>query len=213
MKFEDLINLVQDEPLFESSLLLAGDADPRDARRQLSRWVKAGKLYQIRRGLYALAPPYQKVKPHPFVIANRMSRGSYVSGPSALAHYGLIPEAAPVTTSVTTERPARWQTPLGDFEFRHIKPSLLFGYKLTDVGNGQKAFIASPAKALLDLIHLQAAADSQDYLRELRLQNLERLNMQELEQFAERSGSPKWKRAARIIVELAQTEAKEYKPL
>lgn len=213
MKLEDLINLVGDEPAFDSGLLLAGNTDPRDVRRQLSRWVKAGKLYQLRRGLYALAPPYQKVKPHPFVIANRMSRGSYVSGQSALAYYGLIPEATPGTTSVTTERPARWRTPLGDFEFRHIKPALLFGYKLADLGGGQKAFVASPAKALLDLIHLQAAADSQNYLRELRLQNLERLDAQELNALAEQSGSPKWRRAARLVAELAQAESKDYESL
>lgn len=213
MKLEQLIDLVGDEPVFESSLLLAGSADPADIRRQLSRWVKAGKVYQLRRGLYALAPPYQKVKPHPFAVANRMSRGSYVSGQSALAYYGLIPEAAPVTTSVTTERPARWRTPLGDFEFRHVKPALLFGYRLTDLGGGEKAFIASPAKALLDLIHLQAAADTREYLRELRLQNLERVDVQELAQFVERSGSPKWRRAMRFVLELAQAEAKDYEPL
>jgi predicted transcriptional regulator of viral defense system len=213
MKLEDLITIVGEEPAFDSGLLLAGNADPRDVRRQLSRWVTAGKLYQLRRGLYALAPPYQKVKPHPFVLANRMSRGSYVSGQAALAHYGLIPEATPVTTSVTTERPARWQTPLGDFEFRHIKPALLFGYKLTDMGNGQGAFVASPAKALLDLIHLRSAADSQDYLRELRLQNLERVDSRELNDLAEQSGSPKWRRAARLIAELAQAEAEDYEPL
>ncbi|NJL27260.1 MAG: type IV toxin-antitoxin system AbiEi family antitoxin domain-containing protein, partial [Thermoanaerobaculia bacterium] len=38
-------------------------------RRQISRWVEAGRLYQLRRGLYALAPPFQKTKPHPFLVA------------------------------------------------------------------------------------------------------------------------------------------------
>ena len=64
-----LIAIVGEESLFETGLLLAGEVDPNDVRRQLSRWVKAGRLYQLRRGLYALAPPFQKVKPHPFVVA------------------------------------------------------------------------------------------------------------------------------------------------
>ena len=85
MELGDLIRVVGDEPVFETSLLLAGDVDPCDVRRQLSRWTSAGRLYQLRRGLYALAPPYQKVKPHPFVSANRMVRGSYVSCQSARA--------------------------------------------------------------------------------------------------------------------------------
>lgn len=61
-----------DEPVFEAGLLLAGDVDPSDVRRQLSRWVNAGRLYQLRRGLYALAPPFQKIRPHPFLVANRL---------------------------------------------------------------------------------------------------------------------------------------------
>jgi hypothetical protein len=67
MEFEQLLEIVGNEPVFETSLLLAGDVDPADVRRQLSRWTKAGRLYQLRRGLYALAPPFQKVKPHPFL--------------------------------------------------------------------------------------------------------------------------------------------------
>jgi len=60
----------------------------------------------------------QKRKPHPFVVANRMVRGSYVSLQSALAYYGLIPEVVPVVTSVTTARPDCWETPLRPYEFR-----------------------------------------------------------------------------------------------
>ena len=156
MKFGRLIEIVGHEPVFETGLLLAGDVDPPDVRRQLSRWTKAGRLYQLRRGLYALAPPFQKVKPHPFLVANRMVRGSYVSCQSALAYYGLIPERVAVTTSVTTARPARWETPLGAYEFRHVKLSLLRGYRLVKVSPGQQAFVATPAKALLDDVHKTA---------------------------------------------------------
>src|SRR3990170_8075332 len=115
MKWRQLIEIVGDAPVFETGLLLAGSADPADVRRQLSRWARAGQLYQLRRGLYTLAPPFQKVKPHPFVIANRLVRASYVSLQSALAHYGLIPEYVPVVTSVTTKRPGHWDTPLGRY--------------------------------------------------------------------------------------------------
>ncbi len=92
MEFERLLQLVGDEPIFETALLLAGKVKPDSARLQLSRWTKNGRIYQLRRGLYAIAPPYQKVKPHPFLIANRLQRASYVSAQSALAFYGLIPE-------------------------------------------------------------------------------------------------------------------------
>jgi predicted transcriptional regulator of viral defense system len=206
MEFARLVKIVGDEPAFETGLLLAGDVDPNNVRKQLSRWTQAGKLYQLRRGLYTLAPPYQKVKPHPFVIANRLVPNSYVSCQSALAHYGLIPEYVPVTTSVTTARPARWDTPLGSFLFRHIKIDLLRGYRLTGLGDHQQAFVATPEKALLDLIYLQPGGDSPDYLRELRLQNLERFDMDRLQYQPDLAASPKLKRVAKAVRELARSE-------
>lgn len=90
MKFGDLLTLVGDLPAFETSLLLAGECSSAETRRQLSRWASAGKIIQLRKGLYALAPPFAQNKPHPFVIANALVRGSYVSVQSALAHYGMI---------------------------------------------------------------------------------------------------------------------------
>ncbi len=213
MVFGDLLEAVGDEPVFETGLLLAGDVDPVDVRRQLSRWAGAGRLHQLRRGLYTVAPPFQKVRPHPFLVANRLVLGSYVSLQSALAHYGLIPESVPVTTSVSADRPCRWQTPLGAFEFRHIQGELLTGYRWTEVAEGQSADVASPEKALLDLIYLEPEADSSRYLEGLRLQHLEILDMEELRRLAVLSGKPKLKRAAERIADLAETEAEEYEAL
>ena len=213
MKFPRLLEIVADEPVFETGLLLAGDVDPAHVRRQLSRWTKAGRLYQLRRGLYALAQPYRKVKPHPFLLANRLVRGSYVSLQSALAYHGLIPEAVPVTTSVTTLGPARWDTPLGVYEYRHVKQGLLFGYQRTSVGGEQQAFVATPEKALLDLVHLQPRGDAPQYLEQLRLQNLERLDLDRLQRHVARAASPKLRRAADRVVQLAQAEAQEYEIL
>ena len=51
MEFRRLVEIVGDEPVFDTGLLLAGDVNPVDVRRQLSRWTKAGHLYQLRRGL------------------------------------------------------------------------------------------------------------------------------------------------------------------
>jgi len=213
MEFRRLLEIVGDEPVFDTGLLLAGDVDPAHVRRQLSRWTAAGRLYQLRRGLYALAPPFQKVKPHPFLVANRIVRGSYVCCQSALAHYGLIPEYVPVTTSVTSGRPARWDTPLGIYQFRHLKPDMQHGYRLTELSAGQRAFVASPEKALLDLIHLQPGGDSLQYLWELRLQNLDRLDLDELQRQVDLARSPKLRRAAVLVRDLTRTGLLEYEPL
>ena len=210
MKFEKLLALVGDQPLFETGLLLSGDVDPADVRRQLSRWVQSGRIRQLRRGLYTLAPPYQNVVPHPFLIANSLVPGSYVSAQSALAFYGFIPEYTPRTLSVTTLRPSRWD---GGFHFHHLAPHLFFGYQLVELSDGQQAFVAAPEKALLDLAHLTPNSNSPKYLGELRLQNLDRLDLSRLHEFAERSEKPKWRRVAAQIEKLALQEKDEYKEL
>lgn len=213
MNFEQLMQMVGDEPVFESSLFLAGEVNPAAVRLQLNRWTRAGRLYKLRRGLYALAPPYQKTKPHPFSVANALKGASYVSCQSALAYYGLIPEYVPITVSVTTGRPCRWETPFGIFEFRHVKQSLFRGYRATDLGGMQRAFLATPEKALLDLIHLEPGSSSLEYLQELRLQNLEQLRPDVLSSLAKEIGGTKMKIAVERIVKMGQTQAQEYESL
>lgn len=210
MKFDELLSLVGDQPLFETGLLLAGDLDPNDVRRQLSRWVRSGRIRKLRRGLYTLAPPYQNVVPHPFLIANALMPGSYVSLQSALAFYSFIPEYAPRTRSVTTGRPSNWN---GEFQFQHLASRLFFGYQLEDLSEGQQVFVAMPEKALLDLVHLTPHSDSPEYLAELRLQNLDRLDLTRLREFAERSEKPKWRRVAAQIEKLSLQEKGEYEEL
>jgi len=210
MKFDDVLSLVGDLPLFETGLLLVGNVDPNDVRRQLSRWTRAGKIRQLRRGLYTFAPPYNKIVPHPFLVANAMVTGSYVSGTSALAYYGLIPEYVPRTFSATLSRPSQWD---GGFVFQHLAPHLFFGYQSIEVVKGQFAFIAQPEKAILDLAHLTPDSDTQAYLTELRLQNLERLDLKRLQEFAERADKPKWIRVANQVASLAVWEENEFEEL
>jgi predicted transcriptional regulator of viral defense system len=206
MKWQALLALVADEALFSSALLLAGDVSTAQVRLQLSRWVKAGRLLQLRRGLYALAPTWRKAEPHPFLIANRLQRGSYVSLQSALAYHGVIPEHVPTVTSVGPGRPETVRNPLGTFQFNHLAGTLLFGYSRVEIAPRQFAFVASPEKALLDLVHLTPGADSAKYLRELRLQNPAAISVSTLDALARRSGKPKLLRAARLVRPLLAAE-------
>lgn len=209
MKWQSLLELVVNEPVFSSAFLLSGNVSAQQVRLQLSRWVKYGRLIQLRRGLYALAPVWRKAEPHPFLVANRLQRGSYVSAQSALAFHGMIPEYVPVVTSVGPGRPETVQNPLGAFQFNHLARQLLFGYSQIEVAPRQLAFVASPEKALLDLIHLTAGADSLEYLRQLRLQNPEAINVSSMIELAQRSGKPKLKRATRLVYPLLEEERGE----
>ena len=199
MKWAQFLDLAGNEPILSSSLLKTEDISPAEAGKQLSRWVKSGKLIQIRRGLYMLAEPYIKIRPHPFYVANKLQRGSYVSLQSALEYYGLIPEYVPAVTSVTTRRTQTFATPLGNYIFRHVKKELFFDYVQLDMGGGQLAFVATLEKSLLDLLYLTPGSDNPSYLRELRLQNLENLNIERFKSLASQTSSHKLIRAAGIL--------------
>lgn len=209
MKWPELLSKISAEAVFPSSLLLAGDICVPALQRQLSRWIRAGKLLQIRRGLYTLAQPYRKRTPNPFLVANHLRPPSYVSLQSALAYYGMIPEYVPLVTSITTGRPGQVKTPLGNFVFKHIKPALFHGFVRVEIETDQWAFIATPEKSLLDLIYLTPGADRPEYLDELRLGNLSLLNTSALLDAARDSGSPKLKRVARRICARLETEVYE----
>ena len=204
MEFDSLLKLVGDHPVFESTLLLAGNINPQIVRLQLSRWVNSGRIYQLRRRLYSIA--------HPYLVANRLQNASYVSLQSALAYYGLIPEVVNITTSVSTGRPEKLETKLGIYEFRHLKTDLLFGYRMTNLGE-QSALVATPEKALLDLIYLQTGGNSAAYLNELRLQNTEQLDLVLLEKQSEKFGTPKMLKAAKQIARIISGETSKFEDL
>jgi predicted transcriptional regulator of viral defense system len=209
MKWGPLLALVGELPVFSSGLLLAGNVSPQQVRLQLDRWVKSGRLLQLRRGVYAIAPPWRKVEPHPFVVANALQRSSYVSLQSALSYHGVIPEHVPVVTSVGPGRPETLRNLLGTFRFQRLAPHLRFGYSRIEVKRGQLAFVAGAEKALLDLVQLTPGGDRQPHLAELRLQNPDAMDCNLLHELADRSGKPKLKRAARTATRLLTAEQGE----
>jgi len=200
MRFEELLTLIGDEPVFSSSLLDVIGVSQRQARLQLVRWVNAGKLIRLRRSLYALNRPFRRIEPHPFLLANRIRKASYVSLQSVLSYYSMIPEYVPVVTSVTTGRPEEVRTGLGIYAFRHMRKPLFGGFLSVTVAPGQSAFMATPEKALLDLIYLSPGGDQAAYIDGLRLQNEKALSTQALTEAARLFGSPKIDRAVEGIL-------------
>lgn len=213
MNFNELLHILGDEPVFESSMLLAGNVNPNDIRRQLSRWTKAGRIHKLKRGLYVLANPYRKKEPHPFRVANLMVRSSYVSLQSALSYYGMIPEFTAAVTCVTTKRPGVWVNILGRFEYRHIKPVFFHSYHFNNLALNQHAFISLSEKALLDLIYLVPNGHSLSYLNELRLHFSEQFQIDKFLDQAEKSKSPKLIQAGQLVKQLFEKEKMEYESL
>lgn len=212
MKWLEFLNIAQKVPLINTEIMLSGVSDPGPAKVQISRWEKAGKIIQLRRGIYVLAEPYRRHELFEPYIAAVLKEPSYISLEKALEFHGLIPEAVTVYTSVTTKRPRKFTSKVGVFNYQHIKKTLFWGYKSVTLGK-QTAFMASPEKALLDFVYLKNIKVSTDYLEEMRLQSLEKINLDTLTSYAKRFAKPGILRAATIIKTFIQKELSGEKTL
>ena len=208
MMFEELLERVPPEGVFRTGQILAGERSPADVRRQLHRWCERGRIVQLRRGVYMVAEHGQHERTHPFVIANWLRSGSYVSLQSALAHYGMIPEYVPVVTSVTTGRPETLTNAIGRFQFRHVHRRLFHGFEPVRLSPGHDAFLATPEKALLDLLYLTPDSDDVNALAELRLQLPDRVEAdvfwQRMDQATKRYAVAKLDRAVNRLRRILQ---------
>ena len=111
-----------------------------------------GELVRLKRGLYITA----NGKPNLFLVANHLYGPSYVSCESALRYYGLIPEHVESVISVSTLRSKEFENALGHFSYRHI-PMDYYPQDVCIQTEKDVSFqIASPEKALADLVILTA---------------------------------------------------------
>ncbi len=194
MKFDELLRITAGEQVFTTGFLSSGLQSLEGLQVQLSRWVSEGKLIKLRRGLYSVSPKYSGIRVHPFIAANAMISASYVSCQSALAFHGVIPEDVPSVTSITSGKGITLTNSLGSFIYRHVKSDHLWGFKGEHLGEGRYARVASPEKALLDLVYLEPGGDTVPFLRQLRL-NGEGISPDLLKETAARWGRRKLFRA------------------
>ena len=119
-------------------------------RSKLSRMAKNREIFPIGKGLYET----DKGTPGIY-LAGSIYGPSYVSFEYALGHYGLIPEAVYTLTCATFEKKKakKYETPFGTFTYRDV-PSEAFPLALTLVNeNGYYYRIATPEKALCDMLY------------------------------------------------------------
>jgi len=132
----------------------------------LSRWNRNGKITMVAPGYYVL-PEETRDETDLFAIAGRMYTPSFVSLESALSLYRLIPETVLSVTSVCTRKTRRINSPLCTFIYRSIKPKYFFGYDAM-TGRNHRYLIASPERAVVDLIYLRRDISSAEDMLELR---------------------------------------------
>lgn len=120
--------------------------------QKLGLLERDGDIIRLKRGLYVCPEKVTGKILSPELIANRLLTPSYVSMSTALRYYGLIPEAVYLTQSMTTKEPREYDTPVGRFVYTRMKKEA-FNIGIRNVEeDGYSFLIASPEKALCDLI-------------------------------------------------------------
>lgn len=122
----------------------------------ISRLVKSGKLIRLKNGFYLIADKIEG-SPVPYEqVANLLYGPSYISYEWALSYYEMIPEGVYVVTSASASKSKIFNTPSGVFEYIHLahhRYAMGIDQKENEAG---RFLIATPEKALADLIHLKS---------------------------------------------------------
>ena len=122
----------------------------------ISRFLKYKEIIWLNKGLYVSTDFFEKNKndiSYSFYLANVLRAPSYVSSWAALQYYNLTTEAIHAITSVTPKVTRDYQTKAGNFAYQSINKELFSDFALT---KGKfDFFIASPSKALFDLLYFR----------------------------------------------------------
>ena len=166
MNYLEFKNKMFDLACFSSNQVYAWQ--PNFDRNNFSQWIKRGLLIRLRQGFYTF-PEYRSKPDFSLYFANRIYRPSYVSLHTALAFYGIIPEAVVQITSVTSLKTANFNNSFGEFSYKSVSEELMFGYDMKPLTDGRTLQLAKPEKAILDLLYLYPFYNTTNELEELRL--------------------------------------------
>jgi len=202
MNFRQLRNQFYDLVCFNVNQVYAWQ--PGFDKNNLSRWVKENLLVKLRNSWYSF-PEYQKTPDLQYFVSNRIYSPSYISLHSALAFYGIIPEAIVYTTAVSTLKKADFLNLFGSFSYQQILPELMFGYEQKPFLNKQSLIFATPEKAILDLLYLYPIYNKEQEIRELRFDEefmLEDLNVSRLNEFTEKFQSKVLRNRINVLLKI-----------
>lgn len=135
--------------------------------RRLTEWAQKNYITKIINKWYV----FNEVPVDEYLlmrISNCIYQPSYLSLASAMSFYQLIPEGVFTNQSVTSLKTKLFNTVIGRFEYRSMKPSLFFGYTILHK-NGLPVLVAEKEKALLDYFYLTPSLRSKGDIVSLRL--------------------------------------------
>jgi len=122
----------------------------------ISRFLKHKEIIQLKKGLYVAADFFNKNRgdiSYSFYLANILRTPSYVSSWTALQYYNLTTESIHTIISITPKVTRTYKTKVGTFVYQSMKKELFSDFSL--VKGKFDFFIASPPKALFDLLYFK----------------------------------------------------------
>ena len=122
----------------------------------ISQSLKHKDFISLKNGMYVSSDFYNKNKgdiSYSFYLANILRKPSYISSWTALQYYDLATEAIYIITSITPKVTRSYKTKVGNFAYQSVKEDLFSDFSL--VKGRFDFFIASPSKALFDLLYLK----------------------------------------------------------
>lgn len=158
--------------------------------RRLVEWQQKGYIQKLRNRYYRFMDR-EVHEAYMYYCANAIYGPSCVSLESALSIHGFIPEGVFQITSCTTRKTNRFETPIGTFTYRNIKPALFFGYQLRQ-WNGHRYAVAGPEKTIIDYLYLHTEIEGPADFESLRWNKIEisnRLSMERLDAYLDHIGS------------------------
>ena len=132
------------------------DLETNSIKTYISRFLKYKEIIQLKNGLYISSEFFYNNKKdisYYFYLSNVLYPPSYISSWTALQYYNLTTESIYPMTAVSSKTSRNFENKIGTFSYNSIKKDLFNDFVLK--GDKFKFYIASPAKALFDLIYFK----------------------------------------------------------
>lgn len=177
----------------------------------LYRWMKAGQIIQLKKGVYMTRRFYELHRADadfaPIVSAILIPQ-SYLSLEYILQRNAILTEITYPITAVTLKQTRVFENKLGVFSYRHIKADLYQGFTFSEY-LGIPFAQATVAKALFDFLYLRPWKGDRrlpgyDLAEDLRL-NLEDFSASDRVEFAAFVEISKSKKMDQILKNLGKT--------
>ncbi|TGM41719.1 hypothetical protein EHQ92_18145 [Leptospira biflexa] len=139
-------------------------------KAKLSKMIKSNEIIHLKRGVFL---DKNDTSYSLFSIASVLYGPSYISFESALSHYGMIPERVRGITSAifNKKKNKEFHTPIGDFYYFYLpKSAYPFGI-VRKTEDGQGYLIATPEKAILDVIYKNSKLKDINELRDFLVED------------------------------------------